>query len=155
MDLEPKIKSDPPALYGHCVTVYERMSLVANEELTIEIAEDDERIVQVYEGFLTRLFEEVNLSVPYYTQVVRMLKGMNCINQIRRGGGTSPSRWVLLGEPTSEAFVAAQGIPGAYRGGTVAQTRQMLLDMNNRLIACEDRLDRIADRLDRLAAGGI
>lgn len=128
------------ALYEHCQTIYQKMSQEAKEEITIEISEGEERTVEVYEGFLTRLFGDVNLSVPYYTQVVRMLKGMNCINQIRRGGGTSPSRWVLLGEPTRDAFVAAQGIPGVYKGGTAAQTRQQISDLNNRIIALEDRL---------------
>jgi len=128
------------ALYEHCVLVYDEMSKRAKEKLTIELSEGDTRTVPVYEGFLTRLFEEVNLSVPYYTQVVRMLKGMECINQIRRGGGTAPSRWILLGEPTAIAYKAAQSKPGVYKGGTAAQTRQMVLDLNNRIIALEDRL---------------
>jgi hypothetical protein len=58
----------------------------------------------VYEGFLTRLFQDLSLATPYYTTVMRRLRTMGCVQQLSRGGGNSPSRWELVTEPTWEKF---------------------------------------------------
>jgi hypothetical protein len=59
----------------------------------------------VWEGFLTRFItEEMHLSIPYYSSVTLALKRMGCIRQLRRGGGSSPSQWELIREPTEERF---------------------------------------------------
>lgn len=59
----------------------------------------------VYEGKLTELItQKLYLSVPYYTSITRALKSMGCIRQLRRGGGSSPSQWELIREPTPELW---------------------------------------------------
>ncbi len=121
----------PPALFEHVSTIYNAM------KAEVEIDKDGNK---VWTGFATHLFKEHDLSVPYYTQVMRMLQAMDCLRQLRRGGGTAPSKWLLNQEPTMELFDAACQIPGAYRGSKAAQTDQMLRDLSNRITAVEDRL---------------
>jgi hypothetical protein len=58
----------------------------------------------VYEGYLTRLFGELEMATPYYTTVMRCLKAMNCVRQLSRGGGSSPSRWELVNDPDFDTF---------------------------------------------------
>jgi len=61
----------------------------------------------IYEGFLTTLVtRQLNLSVPYYTSVTNVLKRMGCVRQLRRGGGSAPSQWLLIKEPQEKDFLA-------------------------------------------------
>jgi len=122
----------PPALFEHVSTIYNAMA---------EGVEEDKDGNKIWTGFATHLFKEYDLSVPYYTQVMRMLQAMDCLRQLRRGGGTAPSKWLLNQEPSMELFDAACQIPGAYRGSKAAQTDQMLRDLSNRLTAVEDQLN--------------
>lgn len=95
----------PPALFEHCINTYEAML-----DESFEVEEGATKGIVVYEGFLTSLItgEKLNLSVPYYSHVSKALQRMGCIRQLRRGGGSSPSQWELLKEPTLEAFMSAQ-----------------------------------------------
>jgi len=123
----------PPALFEHVSTIYQAMDATASEE-------DGHRI---WTGFATHLFVEHGLSVPYYTQVMRMLTAMDCLRQLRRGGGTAPSRWLLNQVPTMALFDKACEIPGAYRGSKSAQTDQMMRDLSNRITNIETTLDEL------------
>jgi len=88
-----------PVLYEHCLNTYNLMA--AQATMQDEQGED----ILIYEGFLTHLFrEELHLSIPYYSTVTKKLKNMGCIQQVRRGGSTTPSRWVIIKPPTLEAF---------------------------------------------------
>jgi hypothetical protein len=59
----------------------------------------------VYEGMLTKLVtEDLGLPVPYYTKVRQFLMAMGCIRQLRRGGGSAPSQWELIREPTIDLW---------------------------------------------------
>lgn len=97
-----------PALFDHCVRVWEAM-----ERKSAGTLEDDRHIEEglrgkpVYEGHLTRLFAELGLSTPYYTSVMTKLKRMNCVEQLRRGGGNAPSKWVLVREPSETLWNSA------------------------------------------------
>jgi hypothetical protein len=88
----------PPALFEHCSVVFEDMKKAAKPEQLEGIH------AFVYEGFLTRLFAQRQLATPYYTRVMQALKIMGCVRQLSRGGGTAPSRWELITEPTLELF---------------------------------------------------
>lgn len=89
-----------PAQYDHCVTIYDTMSRTAVNE-TIEDVE-----VLVWEGFLTEEFQRAGLPQPYYTTVMQKLKAMECVLQLKRGGGGGTSRWALLKPPTEEEFMS-------------------------------------------------
>jgi hypothetical protein len=59
----------------------------------------------VYEGFLTDLVKnKLNLSTPYYTKCRKALLEMGCIKQLRRGGSSTPSQWLLIREPLLTNF---------------------------------------------------
>lgn len=97
---------------------------------------------QVYTGFLTKDMEELELSAPYYTHVTRVLKAMDCIQQIRRGGGASPSIWLLKQQPTRELYDHATNATFGKlnsRSGK-ANLQQFSTDMTNRINAMEAQL---------------
>ena len=89
-------------MFEHCSKVYSAMH---EEAKRVDTAEGG---MIVYEGFLTALVtKKLNLSVPYYTSVMRVLKDMGCVRQLRRGGGTAPSQWMLIREPDEASFTQA------------------------------------------------
>jgi len=83
-----------PSLYQHCITIYDAMK----ETAVVTEFEDSELLA--YEGFLTKLFIREHMSVPYYTSVMQELQQMDCVRQLRRGGGSSPSLWAMIQRPT-------------------------------------------------------
>ena len=83
--------------YRYCSNVYRVM-----KKESFHHAESNQII---WEGFFTKLItEDLGLSVPYYSTIRRELIRMECIRQLRRGGGSSPSQWALLREPTEELW---------------------------------------------------
>jgi hypothetical protein len=101
--------------------------------------------VRVYEGFLTKLFKEANLSVPYYTTVMKELKVMDCVRQIRRGGGGSPSQWLLVQKPSMDLWQGARAKAAPTgRAKFETTTKQQLNDINNRLLVLEKVLGIIS-----------
>jgi hypothetical protein len=80
-----------PALYGYSEQVYKEM----DKEATIFEG------TRIYEGSLTKLVASVGLSNPYYTSIMRALKAMDCVRQLRRGGGGHGSQWAMLQPPTA------------------------------------------------------
>ncbi len=98
----------------------------------------------MYEGMLTKLITvELNLSVPYYTSILRALKRMGCVRQIRRGGGTSASQWELICPPTEEAFLLVRPRKAPKKGKQEMQQDQINA-LNNRVLALEKALERFA-----------
>lgn len=123
------------ALFGHCVKVYNAMK---DDENSQQVNTEEGNTVTLYTGFLTRLFEDLGLSVPYYTDVMGALKRMDCARQMRRGGGTSPSQWILLREPT-EALYNEMILP-----------RHMLASLNPKFEAGEQVMQMLRDLSKRL-----
>lgn len=97
----PKVDGIPdddptPALYIHCETTYKALLAGAQSR-----TDDQGNEILVWEGMFTALItNKLNLSVPYYTKIRKALLEMGCIRQLRRGGGTAPSLWELIQEPT-------------------------------------------------------
>lgn len=123
-----------PALFEHCLTVYAAME----EQGSLgPIRSMDNQEGLVYEGFLTHLItEEAHLSLPYYTKVTGKLKAMGCIQQLRRGGSSSPSRWLLHHQPTMELYDETDDAPGKkQRTDRLDTLEQQLRDINDRLLA--------------------
>lgn len=129
------IEKEPlPALFGHCQTVYTAM---------LEQAQTDEENDLVYEGFLTRIFKDVGLSVPYYTYVVQKLKAMGCIEQLRRGASSTPSKWLLVREPSMEYFDndVKSVTTRAQRATRLESVEKQNADLGRRLSRVEEALD--------------
>jgi hypothetical protein len=130
-----------PAMYNHITEVYTRMVDQAKPE------DIEGRELLVYEGHLTKLImRELRLSMPYYTSITRALRSMGCIEQIRRGGGTSPSRWVLWKEPTFEAWQATDG-DKARRGNATTVRDQRVKDLHERVAKLEEIVDQLVKAL--------
>lgn len=114
------------ALFTHCEQVYKEM---------VATAEATEAGDLIYTGFTTKLFKRLGLSVPYYSQVLTELKRMGCIQQIKRGGGSAPSIWLLIGEPDEKSFESLPEISRYALGG-----RKIQVEFDQRIRNLEERL---------------
>jgi hypothetical protein len=129
-----------PAPFLHCETVYKAMRETATEVHESEVP------MLVWEGFLTKLMLNLNLSVPYYSTVKNYLTKMGCIRQLKRGGGTTPSQWELIKPPTPALWDALPEKP-ANRPGPVSGTDPSEVAM------LKQRLSNLAERQDKLEEG--
>lgn len=127
------------AVFRHCKAVYEAMLA---ESRTVQAEEDDDVTMVVYEGNLTTLItdkhEGLGLATPYYTKTTQALKGLNCIRQLRRGGGTSPSLWELVTEPDLNEYekYVKTGVPRSAS----AMMAQQIRGLNERVSVLEAAL---------------
>lgn len=94
----------PPKLFDHCCNVFDAM----RQQAKAEKQGPDKQHVLVFTGYTTRLFQQLQLPGPYYSSVLQRLQAMGCIAQLSRGGGSAPSRWSLLDDPTLEQFQATE-----------------------------------------------
>lgn len=118
MATPPASDDDKPTrvMYEHCQKIYQEMVAQATDS-------NDEGLV--YEGFTTQLFSTVGLPVPYYTEVFALLRDMGCVEQLRRGGGNTPSRWRIMGEPDEESFRSFDGKRRVKKGKNAILEQQM------------------------------
>jgi hypothetical protein len=138
--LEEFVKAEPEdrpvkALFDHCTNVYKEMKEQARE--SHDYPEYAGQLV--YVGHLTKLFQALDLAVPYYTSVMKQLKAMGCVEQIRRGGGGAPSAWAMNFEPEREAFESAAPLKRPV-AGKMAALEQQLRDMNGRVLKLEQMM---------------
>jgi hypothetical protein len=129
--------TDPVSIrYTHAKNAYDLMRDEAERKRF-----DDGTEKLVWEGFLTRLIkDQLGLATPYYSDIKGILdeeKGMGCIKQLRRGGASTKSQWVLLKEPTEESW---QKYLEKKPPSRKAIHEQQLADMNKRLTALENAL---------------
>jgi hypothetical protein len=128
----------------HCQKVYQAM---ANESKLVEL--DGEEKQAVYEGFLTALVtKKLSLSTPYYTKITSLLKAMGCIRQLRRGGGNSPSQWLLVKAPDQEDFERVLQSGVTHLNPKDAQTEQRLGDHERRIKVLEEALQGVINDAD-------
>lgn len=134
-------------IFDHCVAVYGEMKSQAREEdlsdtMDIVPPESAQEMRLVYEGHLTKLFAGLGLSTPYYTAIMGHLKAMGCVEQLRRGGGNSPSRWMLVRPPDEEAFKSIETRNRHSRGKTAA-VEQQIRDLTVQINALSARLSNV------------
>lgn len=128
--------TDPmPQMFNHCVAVYKAMDATGKPM-------EGKSSRRVWEGFLTKLInDDCGLAVPYYSGVRNNLMRMGCIEQIARGGGTHPSTWELIKEPTEELFNSR----GRIKTNSKAAVMQgQINDLNDRVKRLEAMLQNIA-----------
>jgi hypothetical protein len=141
-----------PALYEHARNVYAEMVKQAKY-----VRRSDGVELLVYEGHLTQLFKKLRLSTPYYTTLKNRLIDMNCIEQIKRGGGSATSQWVLWNQPTLAAWGIVVARSPRVRGDrtTVLEQRQRdQLELIKVLSAAVKELSEKVDTLQQLMARG-
>jgi hypothetical protein len=124
-------------VFEHCIDIWNAMNDRA-EQVNIE-----GQLRQVYSGYLTKLFQRKGLSVPYYTSVMRCLQQMDCVRQLRRGGGNAPSMWLIVQEPTKELFEYARELHPVTRSkkapdARMEQMQQQIQDLNRRISKLEN-----------------
>lgn len=124
-----------PVMYDHCVTVYTKMA---------EEATGDQ-----YEGFSTKLVQSCGLPSPYYTAVMRRLKEMGCIEQVRRGGGNAVSVWKLITPPTEELFEAID-LSTRRKPTRYEFVEQQVRDLNKRVYNMETIIDMMGRKVEQL-----
>lgn len=142
LETMPQSVTKGSAIFHHCCTVYAEMDAEASEVMF------EGRKAKLYEGFLTKLFQDqLNFSQAYYSQVMAELRRMGCVQSIKRGGGTSPSRWVLLQQPTYEIYINLGG--KEYRQGgpkssrNLASMTDMFRDMEAKVTSMEDKYNTL------------
>jgi hypothetical protein len=127
------------ALYDHCVTVFDEMFKEAVPEDVSGVAPDlAEPGYMIWTGHLTQVFARLGMATPYYTSVMSALKKMGCVEQVKRGGGNSMSKWRLVRRPEEDFFHAAEKLKSPTQGSQKALEQQMR-DMNTRLTTLEDQ----------------
>jgi hypothetical protein len=126
-----------PAMYEHAVRVYGAMA---------EKAKPDDDGLLVYDGHLTGLFRMLRLSIPYYTTIKNRLIAMGCIEQLRRGGGSGTSRWVLWKTPELEEWRSVAPAR-AQRGSKTAQQDQAIRSLAERVTTLEAQMALMIERL--------
>jgi hypothetical protein len=133
-DEEAEVVDAPlPVMYEHCCKAYKAMLAAAHKS-----GED-----VIYEGFITALFtQELHLSVPYFSSIRKNLQDMGCIRQLKRGGGSARSIWLLVTEPTEELFVKKFPRPvyGPDRRKQQDQQYQQVINRLNKLEAQQGKI---------------
>lgn len=139
-------ETPPPRPFEHCILVFETMRKQAKP------TKIEGQHALVYEGYLTRLFSELQMATPYYTSIMRRLKAMGCVRQISRGGGSTPSRWELIREPTWELFepIEADRLKDNTR---VGQLSDMVSALSRRLGEAEDKIEYLLARDEESTSG--
>ena len=129
-----------PALFNHCVEVWEMMHS-ESQQVTL----DDNGMpltVQMWEGYTTKLFRTLRLAVPQYTKVMQALQAMDCVRQIRRGGGSAMSQWALIQYPKLDSFKVRAGTSYKSKAGQASvQNAQQIRDLNRRLSDLEQKME--------------
>lgn len=125
-----------PTIFEYCVKAYQAMKEEASTENLGAQYGDEEGLV--WDGFSTQLIRNLDLPVPYYSKVFGELKRMDCVRQLRRGGSTTTSRWLLMQDPSPELFtkMPADRTP---KGGK-ASVQQQINDLNSRMGRVEEAL---------------
>lgn len=137
----------PPSIFLHVQTVYAKMMAKAVRERI-----DDTQTGMVYSGHLTKLITgpPINLPIPYYTQIRGALIGMGCAQQLKRGGGSSPSRWALFEEPTLERFErwkTASELSSDKPTSKTSQNERMIRDLHARVESLEEAFQELISSL--------
>lgn len=134
--MSSQVEAALPTIFEYAAQTYQAMLEEANEEVLGAAYGEEEGLV--YDGFMTKLISDLRLPTPYYTKVLKELQRMDCIRQLRRGGSTTTSRWVLLQPPTPTLFrkMPTDKKPG---GSRIERLEQRVRDLNDRVSTLETR----------------
>ena len=100
----------------------------------------------MFEGSLVSTFEDAGIDRSRYSQVVKKLKDMGCIEQVTRGNAHKPSKWILYKEPTQTDFEMAGGswVSHTGSGGLRGDSKsQRITDLQARVQDLDYRLQYV------------
>jgi hypothetical protein len=139
-----------PKQYDWATELYKKMLEEATPVEQVAQPGDPVTPVMVYEGHLTRLFSELNIPNPYYTSLMKALKTMGCVEQLRRGGGAAMSQWVLHRAPTEDDFreFRERNAPNTSKFG---QLEQQVRDLRRLASAQAEDMEKMQTVIDVLS----
>jgi hypothetical protein len=126
-----------PALFNYCEQVYREMDKEAR------VSEGH----KIYEGSLTKLVASIGLSNPYYSNITRALKAMDCIRMQQRGGGGHGSVWLLMQPPTPSLWRSHADPVMKQPSPAVKQKDQRDRDILEQLKELRQRIERLEDQV--------
>ena len=125
-----------PELFRKCKAVHKLM--LANSE-----KEDG---LDMWKGFLTSFIEDnLGIEQTHYSKVMGALKSMRSVQNVRRGGGNSPAKWIVFGPPQIEDFHAMKE--------QIDPNRQRQNDLFARIDKLEQQQEKILLVLEELVEG--
>ena len=148
-----------PVKFSRCLEVYKIFEEEAQEEPVLEY---ENRMAKVWTGRTTQMFVDRKLAQPTYTPVLWKLRAMGCIQQLSRGGGGQPSRWLILYPPTQELFDETPDRPNSnpterdinrsFRSDLTTFINALVkrveeLEVRNRVLT--DSVIQLSDRMDK------
>lgn len=136
--------NETPVIFEHCLVAWRAM---VKESIAADGYNPDTDLPRLWRGSLTKLFEEEGLGISRYTMVTNLLKQMDCIFQRRRGGGTTPSEWVLLKEPDLDEYTKTNLQDAKMAGKRGNLVDQRINDLTQRLNVAEQRIDEMEAKL--------
>ncbi len=115
-------------------------------------ADDVPGVGKVWKGFLTQLIISpesnggLGLPSPYYSHITGVLKQVDAIRQLKRGGGTTPSEWLVLEMPDREMFDwkldnTRLGTPGTRKATKEEILRKTLDNLTSGMRELRRRID--------------
>ena len=136
-------KTEEPILYKYCIMVYDAMSEQAEPP-----PEDMDYQFPIWRGFLTHLFNDLEIGITRYSRVIAMLQAMRSIDQIKRGTNKSPSVWSVVERPTLAGFEHVKGVE--HRG---TKPSSKTLEIEQRLKDQQLQINELFDEVKKLKGG--
>jgi hypothetical protein len=131
--MSEEVLTAPPMMYEHCLRVYNAFDEEAKTE-NVNIMDGEPVAMKVWTGATTKVFQKLGLATPYYSSVMQHLKRMGCVEQYRRGGGATMSKWILHLEPTPDLYENTEAIGSNKSNHTrLEQVEQQIKDLNKKI----------------------
>ena len=94
----------------------------------------------IFNGFTTKIFDDLKINRSYYGQVINPLKKMNCIRQVIRGNNSQKSQWILFKRPTVDMY-------RDFISATKTAKSQQTSDIIKRIAVLEENVSKLIEIL--------
>lgn len=94
----------------------------------------------IFNGFTTKILDEVEINRSYYGQILNPLKGMHCIKQVIRGNSGQKSQWILFKRPTVDMY-------RDFAASEKTAKSQLKSDLIKRISVLEENVSKIIEIL--------
>lgn len=132
-------------------------AILAQHSLTVFNKLESEAVDGVFNGSLTRLYDECGISRSFYRRIFAILIDLSCITVVERGHGAKLSKVEIHREPTEEEILAWGLTRGPHSDKTLLESRIKALetriggfDIQRGMQELSNRLDQLDKRLSQL-----